>query len=157
FGGLFEYDLTQDTERRLLHKQYLSLEDLRLHPDGDRLLCAQHARNGAANIVVMSADGSGHRELTGGDTVDTAPAWVPNGSDLVLLQSSGLAGNPAGYVIAHGPTAIQMADTAAGSLTVVLEDPRLDFLQPRVGGDGFLYFIRRPYEAPRYSAENALT
>src|SRR5215470_11988087 len=70
FGGLFEYDLALDTEKRLIHKQHLSLEDLRLHPDGHRLLCAQHARNGAANIVVMDDDGSNYRELTGGDTVD---------------------------------------------------------------------------------------
>src|SRR5262249_43671305 len=76
---------------------------------------------------------------------------------LVLFQSAGLARNPAGYVVAYGPASIQMADTAAGSLTVVLEDPRLDFLQPRVGPDGFLYFIRRPYEAPRYGAKNVLT
>ena len=157
FGGLFEYDLALDTEKRLIHKQHLSLEDLRLHPDGQRLLCAQHARNGAANIVVMDDDGSNYRELTGGDTVDTAPAWVPGQPDAILFQSSGLARNPAGYVLAQGPTSIQMADTAAGSLTVVLEDPRLDFLQPRVGADGFLYFIRRPYEAPRYGMENAVT
>jgi len=157
FGGLFEYDLTQDTEKRLLHKQYLSVEDLRLHPDGHKLLCAQHARNGAANIVVMDADGSNYRELTGGDTVDTAPSWVPGQADAVLFQSSGLARNPAGFVLAQGPTSIQMADTAAGSLTVILEDPRLDFLQPRVGANGFLYFIRRPYETPRYGMENALT
>jgi len=157
FGGLFEYDLTLDTEKRLLHRQNLSLEDLRLHPDGHQLLGAQHARNGTANIILMNADGSNYRELTGGDTVDTAPAWVPGEPDLVLFQSTGLARNPGGYVIAHGPTSIQMANTAAGSLTVVLEDPRLDFLQPRVGANGFLYFIRRPYEAPRYGAENALT
>ena len=157
FGGLFEYDLAQDTEKRLLHKQYLSLEDLRIHPDGQRVLCAQHARNGAANIVVMDADGGNFRELTSGDTIDTAPAWVPGQADAVLFQSSGLARNPAGYVLAQGPTSIQMADTVAGSLTVILEDPRLDFLQPRVGANGFLYFIRRPYEAPRYGAENAVT
>jgi len=157
FGGLFEYDLALDTEKRLIHKQHLSLEDLRLHPDGHRLLCAHHARNGAANIVVMDDDGSNYRELTGGDTVDTAPAWVPGQPDAILFQSSGLARNPAGYVLAQGPTSIQMADTAAGSLTVVLEDPRLDFLQPRVGANGYLYFIRRPYEAPRYGMENALT
>src|SRR5215470_17611099 len=90
FGGLFEYDLLQDTERRLLHKQYLSVEDLRLHPDGHRVLGAQHARNGATNIVVMDADGSNYRELTSGDTVDTAPAWVPGQADAVLFQSSGL-------------------------------------------------------------------
>jgi hypothetical protein len=157
FGGLFEYDLIQDVEIRVLHKQFLSLEDLRLHPDDHQLLCAQHARNGAANIVVMDTDGSNYRELTGGDTVDTAPAWVPGQADLVLFQSSGLARNQAGYVMAHGPTSIQMADTAAGSLTVVLEDSRLDFLQPRVGANGFLYFIRRPYEAPHYGVENVVT
>src|SRR5881397_3078993 len=143
FGGLFEYDLVLDAEKRLLHKQYLSVEDLRIHPDGHRLLGAQHARNGAANIVVMDADGSNYRELTSGDTVDTAPAWVPGQADAVLFQSSGLARNPAGYVLAQGPASIQMADTATGSLTVILEDPRLDFLQPRVGANGFLYFIRR--------------
>src|SRR5215510_14446971 len=157
FGGLFEYDLTQDTEKRLLHKQYLSVEDLRLHPDGHKLLCAQHARNGAANIVVMDADGSNYRELTSGDTVDTAPAWVPGQADAVLFQSSGLARNQAGYVVAQGPASIQMADTAAGSLTMILEDPRFDFLQPRVGASGFLYFIRRPYEMPQYGMGNAVT
>jgi hypothetical protein len=105
----------------------------------------------------MDADGNNYREVTGGDTVDAAPAWVPGQPDLVLFQSSGLARNPAGYVVAHGSTSIQMADTAAGSLAVVLEDPPLDFLQPRVGPDGFLYFIRRPYEASHRWAQNILT
>src|SRR5262245_65167306 len=157
FGGLFEYDFALESEKRLLHKQYLSLEDLRIHPDGQRLLCAQHARNGASNIVVMDADGGNYRELTSGDTVDTAPAWVPGQKDAILFQSSGLARNEAGYVLAQGPASIQMADTNAGTLTMVLEDPRLDFLQPRVGANNFLYFIRRPYEPPRYSTGNAVT
>lgn len=157
FGGLFEYNLAKDTEKRLLHKQSLSLEDLRVHPDGTRLLCAQHARNGAANIVVMDGDANNYRELTSGDTADTAPAWVPGQADAVVFQSAGLARNPDGYVLAQGPASIQMVDTAAGSLTPVLEDPRFDFLQPRVGADGFLYFIRRPYEAPRYGVESAVT
>jgi hypothetical protein len=156
FGGLFEYDLAHDTEKRLLHKQNLVLEDLRIHPDGDQLLGAQHATNRTANIVVMDADGGSYRELTGGDTLDTAPAWVPGDANAVLFQSSGLARNPGGHVVAQGPTSIQMVDTAAGSLTTVLEDSRLDFLQPRVGPNGFLYFIRRPYEVPHYGTENAL-
>jgi len=149
--------LALDAEKRLLHKQYLSLEDLRLHPDGHRLLGAQQARNGAANIVVMDDDGSNYRELTSGDTVDTAPAWVPGQADAVLFQSSGLARNQAGYVLALGPASIQMADTAAGSLTMIVEDPGFDFLQPRVGADGFLYFIRRPYETPQYGMGNVVT
>jgi hypothetical protein len=157
FGGLFEYDLEQDREKRLLHRQNLSLEDLAIHPDGHQLLCSEHARNGAANIVVMNADGGNWRELTSGDTVDTAPAWIPGQPDGILFQSSGLARNEAGYVLAQGPASIQMADTAAGTLTTVLEDPHFDFLQPRVGANGFLYFIRRPFEAPRYGVENIVT
>jgi hypothetical protein len=156
FGGLFEYDLARDTEKRLLHKQSLSLEDLRIDPDGRRLLCAQRARNGTANIVVMDADGNNHREVTSGDTLDTAPAWVPGQGHMVLFQSSGLARNPAGHVLAQSPSSIQMVDTDAGSLSAILEDPRFDFLQPRVGPNGFLYFIRRPYESPRYHMDNAV-
>jgi hypothetical protein len=156
YGGLFEYDLAQDTEKRLLHKQNLYLDDLRIDSDGELLLGAQHATNKTANIVVMDADGDNYRELTGGDTLDTAPAWIPGDANKVLFQSSGLARNPDGYVVAQGPTSIQMVDTAAGSLTTILEDPRLDFLQPRVGANGFLYFIHRPYEVPHYGTENAL-
>ena len=154
FGGLFEYELGSGTEKRLVHKQNLSLEDLRLNPAGDKLLCAQHAKNGTANIAMMNADGSQYRELTGGDTVDTAPAWVPDQPHLVLYQSSGLARDPRGFVLAQGPASIQMADTHKGTLTPVLEDARLDYLQPRLGANGDLYFIRRPYEAPRYSTRN---
>lgn len=156
-GGLFEYDLAQGTEKRLLHRQHLQLEDLRIDPDSRRMLCAQRSKSGASHIVAMDCDGNAQRELTSGDTIDTAPAWVPGQPNAVLFQSSGIARSPQGYPLAFGPASIQMADTAAGSLTTVLEDPRFDFLQPRVGANGFLYFIRRPYEAPRYGLASAVT
>lgn len=156
FGGLFEHDLARGAEKRLVHKQNLSLEDLALSADGQKLLCAQHARNGTASIAMMNADGSRYQELTGGDTVDTAPSWVPDSPHLVLYQSCGLARNPGGFVVATGPASIQMMNTKEGSLTPVLEDQRWDYLQPRMGKDGWLYYIRRPYEAPRYSTKNAL-
>lgn len=156
FGGLFEQHLDSGEEKRLLHKQNLALEDLRLSPDSRRLLCAQHGGNGIANIAVMNVDGSDYRELTGGDTLDTAPAWYPGNPDLVVFQSSGLARNAQGFVIAAGPASLQMVDMARGALQTVLEDARFDHLQPRVGHDGCLYFIRRPYEAPHYGAGNAV-
>ena len=156
FGGLFEYNFIEEREKRLIHKQYLALDDLSIHDDGKRLLCAQHAQNGAANIVMMDVTGDNLRELTSGDTVDAAPAWVPGQADSVLFQSSGLARSEAGFVVAQGPASIQMADTSTGLLTTILEDPRRDFLQPRVGPDGYLYYIRRPYEAPKYGVGSAV-
>jgi hypothetical protein len=73
-----------------------------------------------------------------------------------MYQSCGLARNPQGFVVATGPASIQMADTRKGTLTPVLEDAKLDFLQPRLGPDGSLYYIRRPYEGVRYPVQNVV-
>lgn len=156
FGGLFEQQLADGNERRLLHKQNLSLEELRLSPEGDRLLCSQRASNGIANIAILKIDGSAFREVTGGDTADSAPSWFPGEPDQVVFQSSGIARGQHGFVLAYGPASIQMVDTAKGSLRTVLQNPKLDFLAPRVGVDGNLYFIRRPYEGSYYPPQSAL-
>lgn len=155
-GGLFEQDLASGSERRVVHKQHLAFEDLRLSPDGARLLCSQQAANGTANIALMTIEGGDYRELTGGDTVDTAPAWIPDDPDRVVFQSAGLARDPNGFAIAQGPSSIQMAHLKEGTLTPVREDAGSDFLHPRVGPDGSLYFIQRPYEPPRYGTGQAL-
>lgn len=155
-GGLFEQDLSSGSERRVVHKQHLAFEDLRLSPDGARLLCSQGAKNGTANIALMTVEGADYRELTGGDTVDTAPAWIPDDPDRVLFQSAGLARDPNGFAIAQGPSSIQMAHLKEGTLTPVREDAGHDFLHPRVAPDGGLYFIQRPYEPPRYGTGQAL-
>jgi hypothetical protein len=155
-GGLFEYTLGDGQERRLVHRQNLYFEDLCPSPEGNELLCAQHASNGSANICLMNTDGSGFRELTGGDTVDSAPAWVPEHAGQVLYQTSGLARGPQGHAIARGPASIQLLDTEKGTVTSVLEDPKFDFLQPRVSPDGQLLYLRRPYTAPHYGPSNIL-
>lgn len=155
-GGLFEQNLADGSERRVVHKQHLSFEDLRLSPDGTQLLCAQHAGNGTANIALMTVEGGDYRELTGGDTVDTAPSWIPGDPDRVVFQSAGLARDPGGFAIAQGPSSIQMAHLKEGTLTPVREDAGSDFLHPRVAPDGGLYFIQRPYEPPRYGTGQAL-
>jgi hypothetical protein len=156
-GGLFDQDLANGSERRLLHRQNLLLDDLRLSADGERLLASQQSGNGAANIVGMRADGDDFRELTGGDTLDTAPSWLPGKPGQIVFQSAGLARSPEGHVMAIGPASIQLLDTSSGALTPVLEDARYDFLQPRVAQDGGLLFIRRPHEAPRYRGGDLLT
>jgi hypothetical protein len=148
-GGLFEVDLASGREQRLLHRQRLNLEDLRLHHDGVRLLGAQQESNGSARIVAINADGSDYRELTSGDTVDGAPAFVPGREAAVVFESAGLARSPAGIPLARGPASIQLLE-GDGELTCVVEHPRFDYLSPRVAPDGDLLYIRRPYDPPRY-------
>lgn len=156
-GGLFRREAASGRELRLLSRQNLHLTDLAPSPDGTRLAASSSHPDGSANIVLMDADGSNSRIATGGDAVDGAPAWIPGAPDRLLFQSSGLARHESGAVIARGPASIVKLDMSSGSVSPILDDARFDFLRPRVDSQGSLLFIRRPYEAPRYSTSNLLT
>jgi hypothetical protein len=151
-GGLFRHDMASGRELRLLLRQNLRLADLSLSPDGTQLAASSPQSAGVANIVLMKSDGSNLREATGGDTLDTAPAWIPGAPRRLLFQSSGLARDAQGYIVAQGHASIQKLDMDTGSVTPVREDPRFDYLKPRVSPNGDLHCIRRPYQAPRYGA-----
>jgi hypothetical protein len=149
-GGLFRREAASGRELRLLLRQHLHLGDLALSPDGSMLAASSQEAGGVANIALIDSDGSKYREVTGGDTVDAAPAWIPGNAKRLLFQSAGLARDPNGYIVAQGHASIQMLDMESGSVTPVLEDPGFDHLKPRVDPAGNLLFIRRPYETPRY-------
>lgn len=156
FGGLFAYDLETKVEQRLLHKQHLALSDLNLDPVRGKILCTSSSKGGIANIAMLNSDGSSFRELTGGDTFDSSPAWIPGEDNEILYQSAGLARGPDGYLIAQGNATIQLLDMQSGSVTPIMEDARYDFLQPRVCARGNLHFIRRPFETPKYGPDKLL-
>ncbi len=156
-GGLFVYDYETNEENRLFHKENFYAKDLDLNPKTDQLVCSQGFPNSISNIVVMNKDGSDLRELTGGDAIDEAPSWIPGERRRILFQSSGVARNKDGFVVGKGPTSIQALDLDDDRLTSVLEDSRYDFLLPHISPDGFLYFIRRPYEIFSYSGKAAIT
>ncbi|MGD8914067.1 MAG: hypothetical protein PVI97_06435 [Candidatus Thiodiazotropha sp.] len=155
-GGLFEYNFDTGEEKRLIHQQQLLLEDFSIDRSCQSLVCSQKSNNGTANIVQMDMDGSNYRELSGGDTVDSAPTWIPDDPDRILFQSSGVARNEEGYVVALGPASIQMLDIQKRELTTVREEENYDFLQPKVCPSGDLLFIQRPYEPPRYGSRKFL-
>ncbi|MDJ0938484.1 MAG: hypothetical protein QNJ00_01840 [Woeseiaceae bacterium] len=154
FGGLFEHDIDSGKELRLVHRQNLEYEDLHFDPARDRLLCTTRHQNGIANLVSMSRDGSEYRELTAGDSCDSSPCWVDE--QRVVYQSQGIARSSSGYIMAYGPASLQLLDLDSSDIEPVLEDPAYDFLQPRVCSAGHLYYLRRPYEAPRYGGKNVL-
>lgn len=156
FGGLFRYDIEKGEERRLIHKQKLFFDCLNVDSENDRILCAQVSGNGVSNIVVMTLDGDEYREVTGGDTIDTAPASVPGEPTQIVFQSSGIARAETGHVIAQGPSSLQLLDLTEGSLEPIVEDDKTDYLHPRVSPEGDLYYIRRPFELPSYSGSSFL-
>ena len=154
FGGLFEYDLKEKTELRLLHKQNFSLSDLSYDPKKNKLLCCSDFANGIANIALMDPDGSNYGELTAGDSFDSAPCWVDD--EQVVYQSQGHARNTAGFVLGFGPASLQLMNIKTADVTPVIEDDNYDFMQPQVCSNGDLYYIRRPYQAVKVEAGNAL-
>lgn len=155
-GGLFSYDIASGHEERLLHRQQLRLDDLCLAPSGETVFCTLRGNGGASHIAAMRANGDGLRELTGGDTMDSAPTAVPGDENAVIYQSAGIGRDQHGGWAGIGHVTLQELNTATGRVTPVLEDPRYDFLAPRVAADGALFFIRRPYEPPQYGAGNVV-
>jgi hypothetical protein len=152
-GGLFRREAGSGKELRLLLRQNLHLTHLALSPD-DTIAASSMQGTGLAHICLLKKDGSTIRDVTGGDTVDAWPAWIPGSPARLLFQSSGLARNDQGYIVAQGPASLQMLNMDSGEVSPVLEDPRFDHLKPRVTPSGDLLFIRRPYEVPRYEMGN---
>lgn len=144
-GGLFAFQTADNSERRLFHRNQFRPRDLVRHPIDGTLAFSLAEPDGSANIAILTPDGRGLRELTEGDSVDEAPSW--SGSDRVLLfQSAGIGRDAMGLHRMHGPYAIQRLDLDRGDLTTLAEDGAYDFLSPRLGPDGALYYIRRPYQ-----------
>lgn len=156
-GGLFRREAESGKELRLLLRQNLHLCDLSPSPDGSMLAASSQLAAGVANIALLNSDGSKYREVTGGDTVDAAPAWIPGAPNRLLFQSSGLARDEHGYIVAQGAASIQMLNMESGSVTPVLENPHFDYLKPRVCPAGNLLFIRRPFEVPHYATASIFT
>ena len=151
-GGLFLLDLAEDYERRLAHKQNMIIRDLARNPDDGRLACVLMQGDGASNLAIMQPDGGRLREITTGDSMDEAPAWVPGPKPTLVYQSAGIGRDQHGIVFGLGPCGIYRLDLEEDRMTQVQEMPEYDCLTPRFDAAGALYYIRRPYELkPRTS------
>lgn len=149
-GGLFSFDLNSNLERRIFHRNQFRAADVQRHPTDNAMVFTMNAADGTSNIAVLEP-GGGIKEMTEGDSLDEAPSWAHGGSKAIVFQSAGVGRNPAGAPIALAPYAIQKLGLDRGDLTTLMEDEQTDYLVPRLGPDGTLYFIRRPYE-PRGEA-----
>jgi hypothetical protein len=135
-------------ERRLWHKNDKRVSHLAVAEDG-ALACSVRHKFGTANIAVRVDEEAGLSEVTEGDSVDTAPRWVPGARRQLVFQSAGVGRNREGHFAALGPYCVQLLEVETGTLTTLAEDSGYDFLTPFYTQDGTLYFIRRPYRTGR--------
>jgi hypothetical protein len=110
------------------------------------IACTLNQNGGTASIAVMRTDGGDFTELTEGDSVDLAPAWIPGSPREIIFQSAGVARDQNGRYSGTGPFAIHKLDLDSGQMSVIAEDPKHDLLSPRCDATGSLYYIRRPYK-----------
>lgn len=155
-GGLFAYNCNTKEENRLFHKERFTARDLDLNRSTREFVCCQQFANGTSNITLIEENSTHLREITQGDSIDECPSWIPGDQRRILFQSSGIARNAEGYAVGKGASSIQALDLDHHLMTTVLEDEKYDFLQPKLSTDGYLYYIRRPYEMNQYRPEMAI-
>ncbi len=158
--GAFLYSLESDSlcallevtengadEKRLWNDNNIQLRHVSVSREtGDMVFSVIH-QNGTANIGVKHHGQGGFKELTEGDSFDTAPRWVPGEGTKIVFQSAGIGRNFRGQFLKLGAFNIQQLDAERGEMTTVLDDPHFDYLAPHVLADGRMFYIRRPYTA----------
>lgn len=143
-AGLFSVDLAGGEEKRLFHGNSFRVQHPAARPEVELIACSVPQAAGTANLAVMRADGSDLLEVTEGDSLDTAPAWVP-GQPQLVFQSAGLGRDRAGNFLGYGPFALNRIDLKSGAIETLVEAPDRDHLGPKVADDGTVWCIRRPW------------
>jgi hypothetical protein len=143
-GGVFCTSTNGTEERRLLHTSDFRIGILSAPSSGDKIACVVRSK-AESHIAVMNSDGSDLREVTQGDSNDSAPSWVPGSSREIVFQSSGIGRDASGSVIGMSAARIEKLNLATGEITTLLQDEKYDFLFPRMDASGKLYCIRKPH------------
>src|SRR3954463_1365742 len=89
--------------RRLWNDNRTRIRHLAVSRATGDLACGVLHENGTSNIGVKLAGESGVKELTEGDSFDTAPCWVPGEKKQIVFQSAGVGRNREGHFLALGP------------------------------------------------------
>jgi len=145
--ALLEVSQLGTEERRLWNDNRTQIRHVSASREtGDLVFSILH-QNGTANIGVKMSGEGGVKELTEGDSFDTAPRWLPGGGRNIVFQSAGIGRNREGQFLTFGPFNIQQLDAEAGEMSTLLEDRHFDYLAPQGLQDGGLLYIRRPYAA----------
>jgi len=144
-SALCETDNLGAEERRLWNDNKAQVQHINVCPRTGNVACSLVHKTGNASIGVMIKGEPGISTATEGDSIDTAPHWVPGDARRIVYQSAGVGRNREGHFLALGPFGIHMVNIDSAEMETLAEDEKLDFLAPKMSADGTLYYIRRPY------------
>jgi hypothetical protein len=149
--GLFRLHLDEDREVRLFHRSGIAVHGLTYNPAQRHLVLSIGSSDGTAQLEVYDEEGTLKGAVTGGDSIDAAPAMLPGTGSALVYQSNGVARHPGhGGVAAVAHATVCRLDYRTGQLDTLADDKQHEFVAPRMAADGTLYAIRRPVEKPAH-------
>lgn len=146
-GAFLDYDFAEKYERRVFHRENFMISEMDRNASSGRLIC-RLGDGTESSLALLDSDGRNARAITEGDSTDGAPSWIPQSTDELVYHSAGISRDSSGFVRGLGPFVIHRLNLTNGNLHTLMESPEHDLLAPKIGSDGSLYLIRRPYEGP---------
>ncbi len=101
--GLFEYDIAEKTERRLVHRNELNFQGMDYDAEGRHLCVGRGRESGAVDLEFIDMGGRTVKHITDGDSIDCNPAYSRKDPSVILFQSSGIARTEDGTFHSIGP------------------------------------------------------
>ncbi len=113
--------------------------------DGKLAISVEYG-GGTRHISVYDLSSGSLTELTDGDTLEECPCWSASGNEL-YFSTAGIGRNGDGVAAAVSPRGLSVYSFEKNELTELCSSEELDYICPRIGKDGVLYYIKRPYKS----------
>jgi Tol biopolymer transport system component len=119
-GNLYVQEVTQNATRRRLTDEPLGIYDFAVSPDGLRIVYSATRQNGARDLWVINADGTGQQQLVACDQqVCQSPSWSADGTRIAFERHTLVQG---ALGVSPGPAHIYLYDFSSQSSTPLMND-----------------------------------
>ena len=113
--------------------------------DGKLAISVEYG-GGTRHISVYDLSEGNLTELTDGDTLEEFPCWSETGKEL-YFSTAGIGRNSQGIASAVSPRGISVYSFEKNEMTELCSSEDIDYIGPKIGKDGALYYIKRPYKS----------